>query len=136
MQEVQTPVRGSFLLYQLPVLIWMLIIFVSSAIPSYDFPRVEFWGWAKLVHLFYYGMLCFLAQRAFRHQDRFPLLQRYSAWFAVLVAVLYGVTDEVHQLFTAGRHGMALDVAIDAFGASLFLSGAGMVRLLKRRTAP
>ena len=134
MQDAETPAQGSFLLYQLPVLIWMLVIFVSSALPSYAFPRVDFWGWAKLIHLFYYGTLCFLARRALSHQDRFPLLRRYASLFAALAAVLYGVTDEVHQLFTPGRHGMALDVAIDALGVCLFLAGAELASLLARRS--
>ncbi len=134
MPEAEISANRSFLLYQLPVLLWMLVIFVSSAIPSYDFPKVEFWGWAKLIHLFYYGTLCFLARRAFRHQERFPFLQRYASWFAVLAAVLYGATDEIHQLFTPGRHGMALDVAIDALGACLFLAAAGIAGLLSRQT--
>ncbi len=135
MQESATTVKKSFVHYQLPVLLWMLVIFVSSAIPSYAFPQVEFWGWAKLIHLFYYGTLCFLARRAFLHQDRFFLLRRYASLFAVLAAVLYGATDEVHQLFTPGRHGMALDVAIDSLGACLFLAGAQVLSLLSRRTS-
>jgi VanZ family protein len=99
----------------------MLFIFISSSLPADDFPRVEFWGWAKLIHLVYYGVLCFLFQRAVSNQTRAPLLARHSYLFGVFFAVLYGATDEFHQLSTPGRHGQYTDILIDAFGACLFL---------------
>jgi VanZ family protein len=36
---------------------------------------------------------------------------------AVLVTVMYGVTDEVHQLYVPGRSAELLDLAADAAGA-------------------
>jgi len=101
----------------------MLLIFISSSIPADDFPQVEFWGWAKLIHLIYYGVLCFLVQRAVSNQARYPLLARHSYIFGIVSAVLYGASDEIHQLSTPGRHGQFTDVLIDAAGASLFLLG-------------
>jgi VanZ family protein len=38
-----------------------------------------------------------------------------------VLAVLYAVSDEVHQTFVAGRHGSPRDVLIDAVGAALGL---------------
>jgi len=38
-----------------------------------------------------------------------------SAW-ALAVAVLYAITDELHQGFVAGRHPAVVDVGIDATG--------------------
>lgn len=120
--------------YLLPVLLWMVFIFISSSIPSDDFPHVEFWGWAKLIHLIYYGVLCFLIQRAMSSQTRFPLLARHSYLFGIVFAILYGTSDEFHQLSTPGRHGQYTDVFIDAFGACLFLLGYRGYRSLKPRT--
>ena len=108
--------------YLLPVVLWMVIIFISSSIPADVFPHVEFWGWSKLVHLVYYGVLCFLLHRAISNQTRFQLLARHSYLSGVFFAVLYGVTDELHQLSTPGRHGQYTDVLIDAFGALLFIA--------------
>jgi VanZ family protein len=121
--------------YLLPVLIWMVVIFISSSIPADDFPRVEFWGWAKLIHLVYYAVLCFLIQRAAGNQARYPLLARHSYLFGVVFAVLYGASDELHQLSTPGRHGQYTDVLIDAFGAFLFLAGLWVYRLTRPRQA-
>ncbi len=108
--------------YLLPVALWMVVIFVTSSIPADDFPHVEFWGWAKLIHLIYYGVLCLLVHRAISNQIRYPLLARHSYLFGVFFAVLYGVSDEFHQLSTPGRHGQYTDILIDAFGALLFIA--------------
>jgi len=120
--------------YVLPAFLWMLIIFVSSSIPQDAFPKIEFWGWAKLVHLIYYGVLCFLVQRALSHQQRFPVLARHSYLLGLVFAFFYGSTDELHQLSTPGRHGQFTDVLIDTFGASLFLFGVWASRFLKLRS--
>ena len=45
------------------------------------------------------------------------------AWVAVLVATMYGVSDEWHQAFVPTRTADALDIAADAAGA-LIGSGA------------
>jgi VanZ family protein len=121
--------------YLLPVVLWMAVIFISSSIPSDDFPHVEFWGWAKLIHLVYYGVLCFLVQRAISNQTRYPLLARHSYLSGVFFAVLYGASDEFHQLSTPGRHGQYTDILIDAFGACLYLLGLWAYHSLRPRAA-
>ena len=121
--------------YLLPIVLWMVIIFITSSLPADDFPHVEFWGWAKLIHLIYYSVLCFLIQRAASHQTRFPLLARHSYLFGVFFAVLYGASDEFHQLSTPGRHGQYTDILIDAFGACLYLLGLWAYRSLRPRAA-
>ena len=116
--------------YTFPALLWMALIFVSSSIPSEAFPEVSFWGWAKLIHLFYYCVLCFLVQRALYHQRKFPGLSRHSYLIGIVVATLYGATDEFHQMFTPGRHALVSDVLIDACGACIFLLGVKVFALM------
>ena len=113
---------NDFVKYHLPLLLWMLIIFVSSAIPSFDFPEVPWWGWAKIVHLIYYGFLCFLAWRAAPHQTTIPSASSNPKLAAWILTLLYGASDEFHQLFTPGRHGRVTDVMIDGVGGLLFLA--------------
>lgn len=38
---------------------------------------------------------------------------------AVLIAMIYAGSDEVHQLFVAGRNGSIMDVLLDTIGASI-----------------
>ena len=46
------------------------------------------------------------------------------ACLAVVIATVYGVTDEIHQRFVPPRQTDAWDVAADATGASLAALGA------------
>jgi VanZ family protein len=50
-----------------------------------------------------------------------------SAW-ALAVAVLYAITDELRQGFVAGRHPAVVDVGIDAAGALIAVVVVGIVR--------
>lgn len=49
--------------------------------------------------------------------------------FALLICVLYAISDEVHQLFVPGRGGQAADVLIDSVGA---LFGVGLYLALMK----
>jgi len=53
---------------------------------------------------------------------------------ALLVSIAYGISDEWHQSFVAGRSGSGLDVVIDAVGAGA--AALGRLRLGRRRRAP
>lgn len=46
------------------------------------------------------------------------------------ICVLYAISDEVHQLFVPGRGGQAKDVLIDSSGA---IVGIGIYRILKKK---
>ena len=107
--------------YKILALLWMLLIFVSSSIPSYDFPEVSFWGWAKLIHLIYFGVFCHLIRKVLQEQKSFPFLARSPFLFAVLIVTFYGMTDEIHQWFTPGRHPQVTDVLIDLLGDACML---------------
>ncbi len=121
--------------YKILAILWMVLIFVSSSTPSYDFPQVNWWGWAKIIHLIYFGVLCLLLRQILLSQGMFPLLARNATLFAILFATTYGLTDEFHQLFTAGRHSQLSDVFVDALGACLFYAGAKAVQFLRMKRA-
>jgi VanZ family protein len=101
-----TAVRSTLSVW-LPVVLWAAVIFAFSSIPSLS-THLGTWDTIlrKLAHVTEYAVLGGLLLRALR-----------SPAAAVVVATLYAVTDEVHQLFVEGRHGAPLDVAIDAVGA-------------------
>ncbi len=117
--------------YKILAILWMALIFISSSIPSYAFPEVGWWGWSKIVHLIYFGVLCFFLQKLLQEQKKFPLLSKHAIFFAVLLATVYGMTDEIHQLFTAGRHSQATDVLIDLFGACLYIAAARLYEFFR-----
>ena len=68
----------------------------------------------KTAHVLMYGALAVGLHRAFSLRPR--------TWpFALLIALLYGISDEWHQSFVPGREPAARDVAFDVLGASLAL---------------
>jgi len=112
------------LLYWLPGLVWMFIIFGFSAQPSL---RVSSINWQdfiirKTAHFIEYFILYVLYLYALRKSTH---LSAYKVGtIALLLAIIYAITDEAHQLTVIGREGRLRDVIIDSLGASfgLFLS--------------
>ncbi len=105
----------------LPVLL-MGLIFAESSIPmdggSDDIafltslnPAVQ-----NLLHIPLYGLLAFLWMNVFKKKGFRPAL---SLTLSLLIAVLYGCLDEVHQAFVPGRYGGLLDVCLNTAGALL-----------------
>lgn len=94
-------------------LAWMGLIFFLSAQP--DFPRPES-GWLDLMisggaHFFLYGVLALLLRWALGGGTRgMPL--------AFGLALLYGLSDELHQAFVPGRCPDAMDLVWDGLGAA------------------
>jgi VanZ family protein len=97
----------------LPVVVWAGVIFALSSIPALG---TGLGGWdvllRKLAHITEYAVLAFLLRRAL------------SAPWAFAAAVLYAISDEIHQSFVRGREGRLRDVLIDAVGIVLGLLAA------------
>ena len=133
--------RASLLLrYWLPVLVWCAVIagFSSDAGSSRRTSRIigpvlrwlvpglseetvyrVQYGVRKAAHVTEYAMLALLIWRARRRPvrgDTRPWRWR-EAWFALVCAALFAVSDEIHQAFVPGREGRATDVLIDSAGA-------------------
>jgi VanZ like family len=100
----------------LPPLAFMGLIFFGSAQPDLTtgLGVLDFVA-RKLIHAGEYALLCLLWWRALRTVTA----PRPALIAAVAVAVAYATSDEFHQAFVPGRHGTPVDVAIDAFGASV-----------------
>jgi VanZ family protein len=124
-----------FLKYWLPVVAWMIFIFIGST----DLLSAEhasrfigpFLRWfapevsdatvgsiqlvvRKCAHLIEYAILAALLFRAFRQSQ--PRVGRVLAISLVLAAV-YAALDEFHQSYVASRTGSPWDVLIDCAGA-------------------
>jgi VanZ family protein len=68
-----------------------------------------------------YAVLAVLVARGLADRWRRAVTPK-MAWLTVLIATLYGVTDEYHQTFVPSRSAEGLDVVADAVGA---FAGAG-----------
>lgn len=103
----------------LPVVLWALVIFVLSSIPGTRFPSVSVPQADKIVHTFVYGVLGALTFRAVRKGGAPGRRPTLTAPLAVLLTILYGVSDELHQIFTPNRSPDWHDVVADAVGGTL-----------------
>ena len=97
-----------------PPLALMALIFFLSAQPDLS-SGLGAWDLVlrKMAHAFLFGTLTLLWLRALG-----PSTSRALAW-AVVITLLYAISDEFHQTFVEGRSGRLLDVAVDAVGIVL-----------------
>lgn len=112
------------LLAWLPAIAWGLVIFnvsSQSRLPGPDQP-----GFDKVAHFGAYALLGWLLVRA---ADRSALPLALGA----VLGVLYGATDEIHQMYVPGRSPDVMDWFADAAGvaAAFFV----YTRLRARRAA-
>jgi VanZ family protein len=101
----------------IPALVIMAVIFFLSSLPASMLPNfgpLDFWvkkgghatGYAMLGLAYFYALP--------------PGLSRGYRWLmAILMAVLFALSDEFHQSFIAGRTSTLRDVLIDGSGATL-----------------
>jgi len=113
-----------------PVALYMMFIFwLSSISRPPDLPS----GISdKAAHLLLYSGLGALLVRARAGGWRRPVTIGIAA-AAIVMATLYGITDEVHQHFVPPREAEARDILADALGASL---AAGALYTWSRITSP
>jgi VanZ family protein len=130
-----------FLKYWLPVLAWMLFIFIGSTdlLSAEHTSRIigPFLRWfapdvtaatiasvqlivRKGAHLTEYAIMASLLFRAFA--KRWALV-------ALAISALYAVLDEFHQSFVASRTGSPWDVMVDCIGA---LAGLAIYSIVTR----
>lgn len=106
-----------FLWYWGPVAALMGFIFIQSSGPvTLDISSFPFQD--KLLHFAAYGMLALLSARAVKNQK--PRWRTGAVHLtAILIASLYGLTDELHQALVPQRVASFWDLAADCTG-SLF----------------
>src|SRR5262249_31842630 len=84
-----------------PAVGWAAVIFVRASIPGTDFPEVKAPQADKLVHVILYIVLGAFCLRGVRGTSTL------TGWRAIAIAALiagfYGVSDEIHQIFTPNR---------------------------------
>ena len=90
-----------------PIFLWAGLIFTVSSIPT--LPEVGFIWWdfalKKSAHMFEYAVLFLLLRRA-----------QLSVKQSFLIAILYAISDEIHQRFVPGRTSKLTDVGFDTMG--------------------
>ncbi len=110
-------------------LFYALLIFVASAIPQLP-PPLEFkWG-DKVTHFIEYGIFSMLLFLAFFNSGK-EFLKKNVFVLSILIGVIYGLSDEIHQKFVPGRNCDVHDFLADGLG--ILLVQAAIWWYLKRR---
>ncbi|MFW6372430.1 MAG: VanZ family protein [Thermodesulfobacteriota bacterium] len=117
----------TFLFYWLPLVIYLILIFVQSAFPApqtgIKVPHLD-----KGVHAAMYGLLGILFCRAYGRT--WPRMgSRWLTILSILSAAVFGLSDEIHQYFVPYRSADRMDLLAD------FLGSAVGVLIYRRATA-
>jgi VanZ family protein len=135
----ESPKSRSRLLPWLAVLAWAMVLFGLSSIPGSDIPTSSIPSADKLVHISLYavlGLFCFRAlQASFVMTDSKmnSKADRKVLIAAISMALFYGISDEVHQIWVPRRSPDPFDVAADLTGGIIGAS-FGAWRLARRRS--
>lgn len=99
-----------------PPLLWAIVIFLFSSLSIHPATQIYWQDFLikKTAHVVEYGILAILLYRALRREG---VSQANAGLIAILVAIVYGASDEFHQGFTPGREPRVRDVAFDTIGA-------------------
>jgi VanZ family protein len=99
-----------------PAMVYALIIFIVSSIPTLKSPDFGLSFEDKMYHVLEYGVFGFLLQRSAEasHGCSFKTIL-----FVFMLGVLYAASDEIHQLFVPGRQCDFYDFLSDAAGVAM-----------------
>lgn len=105
----------------LPVIVWAAIIFKLSngAVPVASQVYWQDYIFKKSAHMFFFGVLAVLTYRALRING---VGRAKAAFWAIMTAMIYGASDEIHQSFTQMREARIRDVGFDTIGGSVAIS--------------
>lgn len=105
-----------FYIYHLPLISYLLFIFVMSSLPGDSITDITLDVSDKLIHAGVYFLLFFLFQHSLHNQDKFPFIKEHAFLFSFLFTVIYGASDEFHQYFVPTRESDMYDLVADAVG--------------------
>lgn len=125
------------------MLLWMLLIFLMSSFDAtesanqsnfivniitdmFKIENIELLSFIirKLAHFTEYLILGFLTINMLNKND---IAKKYI--IAIIICIIYASSDEIHQIFIAGRCFAIRDILIDSMGS---ISGIYIYKLLRR----
>lgn len=114
----------------IPAVAWMGVIYYSSSQSTVPQPPGISMSLAALAaHVVTYAVLAVLLLYAV---SGYATIRARTYVLVLLVAVGYGISDELHQSFVPGRQATVFDVIADAAGAVLALTTVHMMRQRRR----
>jgi len=120
MIKVKTKNRAhkNFRLYWFPVILWAILIFALSSFSTFPKAVQPLFSFDKLAHAAEYAVFSFLLARAFGNSKK-NNFKKYFRVLAVICAIVYGMSDELHQYFVPMRTPSFIDLIYDGIGAMI-----------------
>lgn len=116
--------------YWVPVFLYAGLIFYVSSIPGSDVPSIGID--LSPIHIPEFYILSYLLFRALRRNGTNKPLT--SAILAIGISTIYGMLDEIHQLFVPGRIFSVYDIFLNLIGSLIILFNLyGRTRFLKNK---
>jgi len=109
--------KNKKLLVYTPLVVYWIVLFGATTLPAASMP--SFGVVDKVNHLSAYFILAILLFLTLLFQQKISLAKKRVAAYALIICSLYGMLDEVHQIFIPGRSAELLDFVADACGALL-----------------
>lgn len=100
--------------YWVPLYAYGALIFYMSSIPK-PLPSLSIPYFDKSLHVIEYSIFGLLAARAFRYSTRHSFQENFKI-LAILLTMIYGISDEFHQLFVPMRQFSIFDMIADGIG--------------------
>jgi VanZ family protein len=117
----------------------MAAIFRLSSIPGDSLPLPDFRFSDKLAHFLAYALLGILIAARASIRDRIGgkgggegSAKQARDWTGIGVGILYGISDEIHQLFVPMRLFSLSDIVADALGVA---AGVALCGWMAKRAA-
>ncbi len=121
MKQEKSHKKQTFLLYlkaYLPSILWGGLIFIMSdqeQLPGFTISLLDFLL-KKCAHMFVYAVLYYFLFHAYSSTHQTQQLTKKHYLIPLFIALIYAVSDEVHQSFVAGRYASTRDIAYDFLG--------------------
>ncbi|MBI5182202.1 MAG: VanZ family protein [Nitrospirae bacterium] len=107
------------LLYWSATIAYALLIFFLSSLSGDKTEKLYLFKHSdKIIHLLEYAVLCFLLSKTLSSTLK-ESVRRYTGLIAIVISLLYAISDEFHQSFVPGRSAEVYDVFADGMGAVL-----------------
>lgn len=98
---------------------YCIVLVVLSSLPQST--GIKSNGVDKYYHLGAYAFLSFIVFFTLTFQARISLFKRYSASFTLLLTTIFGMLNELHQLFIPSRSFNKLDLLANILGSLLMV---------------
>jgi VanZ family protein len=109
--------QHGFWRHQFPAIAWAVVIFGISSLPGSAVPESPLPQLDKLFHAGIFFIFCLLLNRALHNQSPFRLLSSYHLVISLVIVIVYGISDELHQTVVPGRTPDFYDALADSLGA-------------------